>query len=520
MPKPIQASSYTFREIIEGGFIYVDKTRHIYELIRYNIGVYFLSRPRRFGKSLMISTLQEIFQGNRDLFQGLWLYESDYNWQTHPIIHIDFSRHGVKSAARLEQIIDYYVEEIAHEHDLTLRGFDYQTRFDNLIKQLGKQSRVVILIDEYDKPLIDNLNDLPEALAIRDVLRNFYAIIKAMDRYIRFVFITGISKFSKVGVFSTMNHLDDITMSPHSATMLGITEPELLDYFQDHLADLAAQTLMTESALLEDVRRWYDGFRFVEMGENVFNPYSLLQLFHHQRFSNYWFSTGTPHFLINLIKERDYDIQPIEQLEVAELAFDAFDIENLELVPLLVQTGYLTIKDFRQDEFGEVYTLSYPNYEVKNAFFTYLLSAYNDVEASLTDSHLRRLIYALQSRDLPQFFTILDVFFANIDYDLHVANEKYYQTIFYLIFTLLGVRISAEVKTNRGRIDAVIELHDDIFIFEFKLDGTTDDALEQIRDTEYAQKYRLKGKPITLVGANFDSKQRKIVDWQSTVNRD
>ena len=240
MPKPVQASTYTFRDIIENGFLYVDKTHYLYEMVRYGKGVYFLARPRRFGKSLMLSTLEEIFLGNRALFRGLWIDSSDYAWQRYPVIRLDFSANAVKSAANLEQVIDYYIEGFAQQYGITLRGFDYQSRFGNLIQQLAAEDKkVVILIDEYDKPIIDHLHDLPTASAIRDTLKNFYTTIKAMDRYLRFVFITGISKFSKVGVFSAMNNLDDLTMDPRFATALGITEAELRHDFSEHIADFA-----------------------------------------------------------------------------------------------------------------------------------------------------------------------------------------------------------------------------------------------------------------------------------------
>lgn len=519
MPKPVQASSYTFRDIIEGGFLYVDKTRTIYDLVRYSKGVYFLARPRRFGKSLLISTLAEIFQGNKELFRGLWLYNSDYNWQTYPVVRIDFSRHAVKSAENLEQIIDYFIKEIAGQYGVTLNGFDYQSRFDNLIQQLGREHKVVILIDEYDKPLIDNLENLNAAKEIRETLKNFYTIIKASDQYIRFVFITGISKFSKIGVFSSMNNLDDLTMDSRFATLLGITETELRRDFYEHIVAFAQQNAISTETLLQQIRDWYNGFCFVEHCESVYNPFSTLQLFNKQRFANYWFETGTPTFLIKLIKDRQYDIQPFEQLEVPALAFSTYELESLELIPLLFQTGYLTIKRFQRDEFGEVYTLSYPNAEVKNAFLAYLFSAYNEIEVALSESHLRRLLVALQNQDLAQFFSVLAVFFANIDYDLQLNYEKYYQTIFYLIFLLLGVRVTAEVKTSQGRIDAVIELTNHIFLFEFKLDGTALTALQQMKDQNYAQKYRLKGKPLTLIGARFDSAQRKVIDWQSEMDQ-
>ena len=513
MPKPVQASSYTFRDIIEGGYVYVDKTRYIYELIRYSKGIYFLSRPRRFGKSLLLSTLSEIFQGNKERFQDLWLYQSDYTWQTYPVIHLDFSRYGVENAQKLEQVIDYFVAEIATEHEITLRGFDYQSRFDNLIQQLGRQSKVVILIDEYDKPLLDNLTNLPAAIQIRDVLRNFYATLKASDQYLRFVFITGISKFSKVGVFSTMNNLDDLTMDPRFATALGITELELLDNFQDHMAELAGQENRTLEELLEKIRDWYDGFCFVRDCESVYNPFSTLQLFNKKFFANHWFETGTPTFLIDLLQENQYPVEQLEDLRLRELSFNTYEIDSLSVVPLLFQTGYLTIKGYEAQT--QRYTLSYPNAEVRDSFLTYLFSAFSGRERSLNDEYLWQLVDALEATDLNQFFTVLNVFFANIPYDLHLNYEKYYQTIFYLIFTMLGLNIEAEVRTNQGRIDAVIELVDHIFLFEFKLDGTVEAALQQINDTEYARKYRIKEKSIICIGANFDSQKRQVSDWKS-----
>lgn len=512
MPKPVQASSYTFRNLIEGGYVYVDKTRYIYELIRGTIGIYFLSRPRRFGKSLMVSTLHEIFQGNKDLFQGLWLYESDYDWQPYPIIHIDFGRYGVASAAKLEQYLDYLIEELAEAHDITLRGFDYQSRFGTLIQQIGRKRKIVILVDEYDKPLLDNLTNLPEAIQIRNILRNFYGTIKALDQYLRFVFITGISKFSKVGVFSTMNNLDDLTLDPRFATILGITEDELLDNFQGHITNFAQQEQLSPEVLLDKIRDKYDGFCFVANYASVYNPYSTLQLLLKRHFSNYWFETGTPTFLINLLKEAQYPIEELESLSLPELSFSTFEIEALSIVPLLFQTGYLTIKGYEPRK--QRYILSYPNSEVRDAFLAYLLSSFSERNLDLNGAYLWELVDALIAKNLDQFFTVLETFFANVPYDIQLKHEKYYQTIFYLIFKLIGITIEAEVRTNQGRIDAVVELSDHIYLFEFKLDGMAEDALTQIKETEYAQKYRLKGKPLTMVGANFASDKRKIVEWK------
>lgn len=523
MLKPVQASSYTLRDILENGFLYVDKTRYVYDLVRPGKGVYFLARPRRFGKSLLISTLDELFRGNRELFAGLWIEGSDYTWPSHPVIRIDFSRHQIRTVADLEVRIQRHLSQIAEQYGIVLVDAPFDIQLEDLILKLAAQKQVVVLIDEYDKPILDNIDRLDEALRIRDTLKSFYTTLKAMDAYLRFVFITGVSKFSKVGVFSAMNNLDDLTFDPRFAALLGITEEELVRDFREHLDDFAQQEGMSVSGLLQQIREWYDGFRFVGKGPSVYNPFSTLQLFNKRYFSNFWFETGTPTFLVQLLKERQYDIQPLDHLEVPEFAFSAYEIESLDLIPLLFQTGYLTIRAFRRDQFGEIYTLSYPNAEVKGSFLAHLLSAYNQIEVTLSEGYLRRLLYALNRQDLPEFFAVLDVLFANIDpsidsghrYDLHVNQEKYYQTIFYLIFLLLGVRVAAEVKTGQGRIDAVIELDQRIFLFEFKLDGSADEALQQIVHTDYHRKYQLRGKPITLIGANFDSSQRKIVEWKN-----
>ncbi|MCI5146298.1 MAG: AAA family ATPase [Candidatus Electrothrix sp. AR3] len=406
-----------------------------------------------------------------------------------------------------------FLEEIAEDHGIRLKGFDGQSRFDNLIRQMGRDCQVVILIDEYDKSLIDNLENLEDAREIQRTLKDFYTVVKSMDQYIRFVFMTGVSRFSRIGVFSAMNSLDDLTMDRRFAAALGITDEEMRRYLDDYLVRFAKQEGISPTSLSGKIRTWYNGFQFVENCPRVYNPFSTLNLFKKQRFANYWFETGTPSFLIKLIKELNFDVTQLKQLELRETAFSTYDLENLAVTPLLVQTGYLTIKDYDPDT--RKYTLAYPNYEVEDAFSVHLLGAFSSVDHGLGEAYLWKLIDALQSGDLEQFFTVLDIFFANIDYQLHLKYEKYYQTIFYLIFLLIGLRVEAEVETNKGRIDAVVELKEAIYLFEFKLDGNADEALRQIITRDYYQKYRLKGKPMTLVGVNFDSGKRGVSEWRS-----
>lgn len=512
MKKPLPVGIQTFRDIIEGGFLYVDKTRWFYELVRYPKGVYFLARPRRFGKSLLISTLKEVFEGNRELFQGLWLYDSPYRWETYPIIRLDFSLCRVESAAELKVELANYIQEIARDYGITLQAGGYQKQLRDLIRQLATKNKVVILIDEYDKPIIDNIENVKKAQRIREVLKGFYAVIKGMDAYLRFVLLTGISKFSKVGVFSGLNNLEDVTMSPAFASALGITEEEIATDFNDYIVDFAQKEGVSSDALLKRMRQWYNGFCFAAGGQNVYNPFSLLLFFKQQRFANFWFETGTPTFLIQLIRKRAYDVKQIDTLAMSELSFSSYEIEDLKVVPLLFQTGYLTIKGY--DPETRLYQLYYPNYEVEHAFLENLLNSFSHTENGLAEGYLWKLVWALQDAAFERFFEILDVFFAEIPYEIQIKKERYYQTIFYLIFKLIGLKVDVEVRTSRGRIDAVVELEEGVFIFEFKLDASEEEALKQIKASAYFERYRLKGKAIHLVGVRFDTEKRGIAGWQ------
>ena len=345
------------------------------------------------------------------------------------------------------------------------------------------------------------------------MLKGFYTVIKSLDAYVRFVLLTGVSKFSRAGVFSGLNNLQDLTMHDRYAAMLGFTEDELQQDFQGYLKAFSHQRGMAKGELLEKIKTWYDGFCFSRRCEHVYNPFSLLLLFDAQEFRNYWFESGTPTFLVKLIKERSYDVTELDQLQADELSFSTYEIENLDVLPLLFQTGYLTIKDY--DPETQFYTLSYPNYEVEHAFMRHLLSAFSETTPGVSGSSLQKLVRALQQKDLVQFFEILDAFLAGIDYRLHIKQERYYQSIVYLIFKLIGLQIQAEVRTSRGRIDAVVELEDTIYIFEFKIDSSEEEALTQIKEKGYADPYRTLGKAITLIGVNFDTSERGIAGWQT-----
>ncbi len=513
MLKPLPIGIQTFRDIIEGGFLYVDKTRWIYELVRYPKGVYFLSRPRRFGKSLLISTLSEIFAGHRELFRGLWLYNADYPWTPHPVIRVDFSLERVRTAEELSAMLTDYLHEIAEMHGITLRGSRYAQLLRELLRKLAARGKVVVLIDEYDKPIIDNLENTAEVRQIRDVLKGFYIVLKGMDAYLRFVLLTGVSKFSKVGVFSGLNNLQDITMSNRYAAMLGITHQELTRDFAEHIAAFAEELGTERDALIAKIRRWYDGFCFSRACHRVYNPFSLLMLFSHHEFRSYWFETGTPSFLVELIRRDErFDVTRMDDLLVEELAFSTYEVDRLRPLPLLFQTGYLTIKGYEGGD-AQLYRLGYPNREVANAFSQLLLEAFGSVEREMAGAYLWQLIRALRRTDLPRFFEVLDVFFANIPYDIHIRQERYYQTIFFLIFKLLGLKVEAEVRTSRGRIDAVVEVAEAVYVFEFKLRDDPEAALAQIEDRRYLDKYRDRGKPLFAIGVQFSLKQGRVLRW-------
>ena len=504
----LPVSTSTFRDIIKYDFLYVDKTQHIYNLLKNQKGAYFLARPRRFGKSLLVSTLRSLFAGQKELFQNLWITQhSDYDFQTYPIFHLDFS-HRVTSLAELIQIIHYALDEIATQYQLTLTETYYITRFAELLSKLGQLGRVVILIDEYDKPILDNLHS-PARDEIKEALKGFYTVIKASDEYLRFVLLTGVTKFAKVSVFSGLNNLQDLTMDERYADMLGITQTELETYFADRLPLLAEKENLSLSALLDKIRFWYNGYRFSTRAITVYNPYSTLHLFEEQQFKFHWFETGTPTFLINLIKEKQWSELPKEKIVLAE-DFASYEIEKLQLLPLLFQTGYLTITDVSGTT-ETLYQLDYPNLEVKVGFIRQLLADFTDVAAP--SSYLFKIVKLFKQNDLNEVLETLKIFFANIPYSIQIAQEKYYQTIFFAIFELLGFEITTEVKTNRGRIDAVVQVEGRVYIFEFKLFGTKDEALAQIKQQKYYEKFLATTTEIYLIGVEFSQTERNIGQW-------
>jgi len=514
--KDLTTSVYTFDDLICGNFLYVDKTEYLWKLIAPEKAMYFLSRPRRFGKSLTVSTLKAIFQGKKDLFKGLAIYDKPYDWKKYPVIHWDMGNCAVHSPDELRNFFAGKLLDAVEENHLELEIDPGQlsTSFSRLIRAVSKENPVVVLLDEYDKPLLENLSS-PDADKIRDIMSDLYSTLKTENANERFVFITGVSKFCHVSLFSKLNNLQDITMNADYATMLGYTQEEFEANFTPWIEKFEAKQDLPHDQYLAEIKRWYDGFRFNYKAESVYNPVSLASFFlNNAEFNNYWFSTGTPSFLMHLAKKTDFDFENILTNPVSEDAFYAYEIEKIDPLVLLVQTGYLTIKD-SFTEFGvRQYHLGFPNREVSTSFKKYLLKAYTPYSSDQIASQIMDLARSVSKGDVDKFMNIWKNWMAKIPYDIQLRHEKYYQTIFYMMFiSLKGIISEAECQTNRGRIDAVLGYGEWLYIIEFKLDKTPGQALEQIKANKYFEKYLLMDRRIVLIGANVDFENRDLTDW-------
>ncbi len=516
MRKELNTSKSIFKDVIESNLMYVDKTKEIYDLVSKTDGQFFLSRPRRFGKSMTLSTLKSIFQGDKELFKGLYIYDKPFDWKPHPIIHLSMNQMGSKSLEEFEENLCLNLNEIAENHNIEITTKrSYQIFKQLLIKLNAKFDKVVVLIDEYDKPILDNVSDIERCKEIRDLLKSFYGQVKANEEYIRFAFLTGVSKFTQVSVFFDLNNLTDITMDKNFASICGFTQEECEYYFAEWITGNAAELKISKEEYLAKLKEYYNGIRFSKKPLYLYNPVSFTNAMKNCDFENYWFETGTPTFLLKLIKKYDYDVSLLENLKVKPNVFSSYEIERLSVEALLYQTGYLTIKDY--DAETQEYTLSYPNREVRESFSDRLLGFYSKLQPSQMSLIFSTLYESLLKNSLDDFFEALKVYYANIDYDLKSKTEQCYHLIFYLVFTNLSFRINIEVKTNKGRMDAVIITPEFIYIFEFKLDQSAEAAIAQIKEREYYQKYLLEQKELVLVGVNFDSKTGQIDDWITSV---
>ena len=511
--KGLPLSIQTFADVITGNCVYVDKTQYLHSLLLPAKSAYFLSRPRRFGKSTTVTTLEAIFQGRKELFDGLFIATTDYAWPVHPVIRLDMKYASHPTVERTEQGLTSLLEDVARIYQVALTEPLVDDKLKQLIRLLREktQQKVVVLIDEYDKPLIDLLDDLPEAKKIQGVLKRFYGVLKSADEHIRFALITGVSKFTKVSVFSDLNHLSDLTMDTRYAALCGYTQEELELYFVDWIAQLAKTENKTKNETLEKIKTWYNGYRLTKADIKVYNPWSTLHLFDKQSFEHHWFETGTPTFLVQAMKNQAFDLEILEQ-PVADTDFSTYDIEKLQIVPLLFQTGYLTIKEYSPE--WNRYLLDFPNQEVTWAFSSLLVADFAELPEGEASFIQLQLLRALKDDDLMTFFSVINSLFAKIPAHLHDKKESYYHSIFIAACTMAGIPIEAENNTSMGRSDAVLQSSTSIYVIELKMNQPADVALKQIADKGYAECYQYLNKQVISVGVSFDSQQRSIVEWK------
>ena len=503
---------YTFENLRNGGFTYVDKTAILKQLADLSRGTqFFIARPRRFGKSLAVSTLRCLFEGKRDLFKGLAI-EPEWDWSKKwPVIHIDMGTMQYDTVGELSAALTSYLQCEGRRLGVSVKdGLTVPETFRQLIRAVSATSgdgHCVILIDEYDKPLLKALNT-PAVTEFKNFLKPFYGVVKYEERFLRFTLITGVSKFSKVSIFSDLNNLDDITLDAAVASLFGYTHGEVQKYFPENLAALGETLGKTADGAFADVVKWYDGYRFEENAEPVINPVSLGMCFKKMKLGNWWSLTAMPTFLLEFFKAHPMDVS---DLSVTDADLAAYEPERIKPVTLLFQTGYLTIKGFEQVAVLRRYFLKFPNMEVESSFLTDLSALYIGSDNSGSANIAAEVVKSLYARDPERFVELFKTFFAAIPYDLtDRQNEQSWQAIMYAVLRLIGVNVGGEVKTHKGRIDLTVETATDAYIIEVKRDSTAKKAIEQIQDKSYTDRFRFSGKPITLIDMAFSTKKRAV----------
>lgn len=503
-----------FTKLREFGFLYVDKTALVYRLAVTGAQI-FLSRPRRFGKSLLLSTLEAYFLGRKEVFKGLAMERLEKDWTEHPVLVLSLNAQYYEDKRSLEQVFEEHFIEWEKQYGITDKTLGYARRFMQIIRQANEKTgqKVVVLIDEYDKPLLRSLTDDSLHRLYREMLTGFYTVLKDADRYLRFVFITGVTKFSQLGVFSNLNQLQDISMVPEYEQICGITRSEIEHNFEPDVAALGKMNRLTPEQTMDELTRRYDGYRFTRLQkEGLYNPFSLLNALSQKMFENYWFSTGTPTALVEMLKKTDFDLRELDGMEVPAAMLTDYRMDFKNPVPVIYQSGYLTIKGY--NALKNSYLLGYPNAEVKYGWLNFIAPFYTPVSALETPFYIGKFWDELRAGDVDAFMERLRAFFADIPYELNDKTERHYQVIFYLVFKLLGQYIHTEVRSARGRADAVVKTTDHIYVFEFKLNGSVDEALRQIDDKGYLISYTTDSRQLVKVGASFDKVERNIGDWK------
>lgn len=506
----------TFEEIIGEDYVYVDKTEYVWKLTQGG-KYYFLSRPRRFGKSLFLSTIEAFFKGKRDLFKGLAIDSKVYDWQEYPVLHLDLNAQNYEEDDALFQILDLKLSEWEEYYGITNHDRSLSSRFMIVIKRAFEQTgrRVVVLIDEYDKPLLTNLFNKDRNERYRAVLKAFYGVLKSCDQYIKFAFLTGVTKFGKVSVFSDLNNLEDITLNSGYNAVCGISESEIMRYFDSDIEMLAAENGTTREVMADRLRINYDGYHFTrDSSEGIYNPFSILNVFKSKSLDDFWFMTGTPTMLVRLLERSNTDLTELEGTERSGIDLMGLDPVFRDPIPVIFQSGYLTIKGY--DARRRRYRLGFPNEEVKRGFLEALLPAYIDRDISAGEADIFHLVDALEAGDIDLYLNILKSFMAGIPYSRESARipERRFSDIMYVTSSLIGLNVEAEHAIARGRIDLLIKTERYIYIIEFKVDKSPEEALAQIEEKGYALPYLTDGRTVVRVGVEFSTAERNISRWK------
>lgn len=502
-----------FESLRNDGYAYVDKTALIYKLA--NEGrYYFLSRPRRFGKSLLLSTMEAYFSGKRELFKGLALDNLEKDWTEYPILHIDLNVQKYGSLEDLEQVLDYKLVEWENLYGRDEKKYSLSLRFASVIRNAYNKTgqRAVILVDEYDKPMLQAIEAPKLQDEYRATLKAFYSVLKTQDRYIKFAFLTGVTKFGKVSVFSDLNNLMDISMDPRFQTICGITEDEMISNFQEGIQFVAESNDLTYDETIAKLQKRYDGYHFRQRGKGLYNPFSLLNTFATGEFGSYWFETGTPTFLVKLMQRDNFYLPNLTNQEVSADFLNSIDSVDKSPVPIIYQSGYLTIKGY-DEEFG-TYTLGFPNDEVEEGFTKYLLPYYTNIDKRGSLLFIGNFIKELRQGKPEEFMRRMEVLFADTDYKIVGKGELYFQNAFYVISKLLGFYVDVERTISDGRIDMTVQTKDYIYIFEFKYDKSADVALKQIEEKGYAKPFAMDHRKLFKIGVDFSKEKRCIDDWK------
>ena len=502
----------TFSEIREGNYVYADKTHLVYRLTHSDLKYIFLSRPRRFGKSLLTSTLRSYFEGRKELFEGLAIERLEKDWTSHPVLHFDMSLGKHLDKEQLNRYLLYQLKGMENSYGVSMISEDANLRLINLIKCVYEQTgrKVVVLIDEYDAPLLDVVHEEQDLPQLRNVMRNFYSPLKACDPYLRFVFLTGITKFSQLSIFSELNNIKNISMLPEYASICGITEEEMRTELGDGIDRLAANLNVTKEEAFEALKRNYDGYHFTWPSPDIYNPFSLLNALADGRIDSYWFGSGTPTYLIEMLRKFNVIPQEIGDRSCIAADFDAPTERMTSITPLLYQSGYITIKD--HSSFTGLYRLDIPNREVRIGLMRSLLPNYVQRPAEL-NTLVAKMAEKIYNGDMDSALRLMRTVLSTIPYCDNTHYEGHYQQMLYLIFTLLGYYVDVEVRTPQGRVDMVLRTPSRLYVVELKIDSSSEAAMSQINLKEYPERFLLCGLPIVKVGINFNTDKRTLEEW-------